>query len=151
MTSKDDEIHIYTDGACSGNPGPGGWGALMRWRDHERELSGSEADTTNNRMELTAAIRALEAVTRPARVVVHSDSTYVKDGITRWIHGWKKNGWKTSAKKPVKNEDLWRQLDAALAPHEVEWRWVKGHAGNPDNERADKLAREAAARSVSDV
>jgi len=151
MTSKDDEIHIYTDGACSGNPGPGGWGALMRWRDHERELSGSEADTTNNRMELTAAIRALEAVTRPARVVVHTDSTYVKDGITRWIHGWKKNGWKTSAKKPVKNEDLWRQLDAALAPHEVEWRWVKGHAGNPDNERADKLAREAAARSVSDV
>jgi len=151
MTSKDDEIHIYTDGACSGNPGPGGWGALMRWRDHERELSESEADTTNNRMELTAAIRALEAVTRPARVVVHTDSTYVKDGITRWIHGWKKNGWKTSAKKPVKNEDLWWQLDAALAPHEVEWRWVKGHAGNPDNERADKLAREAAARSVSDV
>jgi len=151
MTSKDDEIHIYTDGACSGNPGPGGWGALMRWRDHERELSESEADTTNNRMELTAAIRALEAVTRPARVAVHTDSTYVKDGITRWIHGWKKNGWKTSAKKPVKNEDLWRQLDAALAPHEVEWRWVKGHAGNPDNERADKLAREAAARSVSDV
>jgi len=151
MTGKNDEIHIHTDGACSGNPGPGGWGALMRWRDHERELSGSEADTTNNRMELTAAIRALEAVKRPARVVVHTDSTYVKDGITRWIHGWKKNGWKTAAKKPVKNEDLWRQLDAALAPHKVEWRWVKGHAGDPDNERADQLAREAVSRSASDV
>jgi len=151
MTGKNDEIHIHTDGACSGNPGPGGWGALMRWRDHERELSGSEADTTNNRMELTAAIRALEAVKRPARVVVHTDSTYVEDGITRWIHGWKKNGWKTAAKKPVKNEDLWRQLDAALAPHKVEWRWVKGHAGDPDNERADQLAREAVSRSASDV
>jgi len=148
MTSQDDEIHIYTDGACSGNPGPGGWGALMRWRGHERELSGFEADTTNNRMELSAAIRALEAVKRPARVVVHTDSTYVKDGITRWIHGWKKNGWKTAAKKPVKNEDLWRQLDSALAPHDVEWRWVKGHAGDPDNERADKLAREAAAEAA---
>jgi len=151
MTDRNNEIHIYTDGACSGNPGPGGWGALMRWRDHERVLSGSETDTTNNRMELTAAIRALEAVKRPARVVIHTDSTYVKDGITRWIHGWKKNGWKTSAKKPVKNEDLWRQLDAALVSHDVDWRWVKGHAGDPDNERADKLAREAAAEAAERI
>jgi len=151
MTNKSDEIHIYTDGACSGNPGPGGWGALMRWRDHERELSGSETDTTNNRMELMAAIRALEAVKRPARVVVHTDSTYVKDGITRWIHGWKKNGWKTAAKKPVKNEDLWRQLDAVLVSHDVEWRWVKGHAGDADNERADKLAREAAGKAAERI
>lgn len=134
-------IEIFTDGACSGNPGPGGWGVLMRWRGHEKELSGGEAQTTNNRMELMAAIQGLEAVKRAARVRLVTDSTYVKDGITKWIHGWKRNGWKTAAKKPVKNEDLWRRLDAALADHEIEWQWVKGHAGHAENERADELAR----------
>ena len=134
-------IEIFTDGACSGNPGPGGWGVLMRWRDHEKELFGGEVQTTNNRMELMAAIQGIEAVKRPARLRLVTDSVYVKDGITKWIHGWKRNGWKTAAKKPVKNEDLWRRLDAALADHDVEWSWVKGHAGHPENERADELAR----------
>ena len=143
MASTDDAIQIFTDGACSGNPGPGGWGAILRWRDHERELSGGEVETTNNRMELMAAISALESLKRKAQVVIFTDSTYVRDGITKWIHGWKRNGWKTAAKKAVKNEDLWRRLDAALKDHEVEWRWVKGHAGHPENERADALAREA--------
>ncbi|MFV0244890.1 MAG: ribonuclease HI [Qingshengfaniella sp.] len=140
------QIFAYTDGACSGNPGPGGWGALLIARDgdqvlRERELQGGEADTTNNRMELIAAISALEALTRPSQVIVVTDSAYVKGGITQWLHGWKRNGWKTSTKKPVKNEDLWRRLDTAQARHQVEWRWVKGHAGHPENERADALAR----------
>lgn len=141
MTDSDDIIEIFTDGACSGNPGPGGWGVLMRWRDHEKELFGGEPETTNNRMELMAAIQGIESVTRPSRLRVVTDSVYVKDGITKWIHGWKRNGWKTAAKKPVKNEDLWRRLDAALAGHEVDWQWVKGHAGHLENERADELAR----------
>ena len=141
MTDSDDIIEIFTDGACSGNPGPGGWGVLMRWRDHETELFGGEPATTNNRMELMAAIQGIENVTRPARLRLVTDSVYVKDGITKWIHGWKRNGWKTAAKKPVKNEDLWRRLDAALAGHDVDWQWVKGHAGHPENERADELAR----------
>ena len=146
MASTDDKpnkIEIFTDGACSGNPGPGGWGAILRWRDHERELSGGEAETTNNRMELMAAIVSLESLKRAAPVVLHTDSTYVRDGITKWIHGWKRNGWKTAAKKPVKNEDLWRRLEAALKDHEIEWVWVKGHAGHIENERADQLARDA--------
>lgn len=147
MTASEETIEIFTDGACSGNPGPGGWGVLMRWRDHEKELFGGEAQTTNNRMELMAAIQGIEAVTRPARLRLVTDSTYVKDGITKWIHGWKRNGWKTAAKKPVKNEDLWRRLDAALATHDVVWQWVKGHAGHAGNERADELAR----RGIAEV
>ncbi len=137
---------VYTDGACSGNPGPGGWGAVLGWQGKTREISGGEAATTNNRMELMAAIAALESLTRPVTVRIHTDSTYVKDGITQWIHRWKRNGWKTANKKPVKNEDLWRRLDAALARHDVSWHWVKGHAGHPGNERADALAREAVPR-----
>lgn len=140
-------VDIYTDGACSGNPGPGGWGVLLRYGDTEKELFGGEDATTNNRMELMAAIRAFEALKRPARVRLHTDSTYLKDGITRWISGWKSNGWKTSAKKPVKNVDLWKRLDALAAGHEIEWRWVKGHAGHPDNERADGLARKGLAQT----
>lgn len=147
MTASDETIEIFTDGACSGNPGPGGWGVLLRWRDHEKELFGGEAQTTNNRMELMAAIRGLESLTRSSRVRLVTDSTYVKDGITKWIHGWKRNGWKTAAKKPVKNEDLWRRLEAALAPHDVEWQWVKGHDGHAENERADELAR----RGISEI
>jgi ribonuclease HI len=138
---KDGVVDIFTDGACSGNPGPGGWGALLRWRGHEKELYGGEAMTTNNRMEMTAAIRALQALERPVPVRLHTDSRYLRDGITGWIHAWKRNGWKTAAKKPVKNEDLWRQLDEVLAGQRVEWHWVKGHAGHADNERADALAR----------
>lgn len=137
-----DVVDIYTDGACSGNPGPGGWGVVMRWKGHEKELSGFEPETTNNRMELMAAISGLETLKRGVgRVRVHTDSTYVKDGITKWIHGWKRNGWKTSDKKPVKNQDLWQRLDAALTSHDVEWHWVKGHAGHPENERCDEIAR----------
>jgi ribonuclease HI len=136
-----DMVEIYTDGACSGNPGPGGWGALLRWRDVEREIFGGEPDTTNNRMELMAAIQALEALGRPSRVRLHTDSKYVKDGITSWIHNWKKKGWKTANRKPVKNVDLWQRLDEALGPHRIDWRWVRGHAGHPENERADELAR----------
>ena len=143
-----DIVEIFTDGACSGNPGPGGWGTILRYREEQRELSGGEPETTNNRMELMAAIAGLEALKRASKVQITTDSTYVKDGITRWIHGWKKNGWKTSAKKPVKNQDLWQRLDAALASHEVEWHWVRGHAGHPENERADALARQAAARQM---
>jgi len=140
-------VVIHTDGACSGNPGPGGWGAILTFtaRDGtmtEREIKGGEAHTTNNRMELMAAISALEALTRPCKVDLYTDSQYVRGGITGWIHGWKKNGWRTADKKPVKNEDLWRRLDAALARHQVEWHWVKGHAGHAMNERADQLARE---------
>ncbi len=137
-------VHISTDGACKGNPGPGGWGAILRSGTRERELSGGEALTTNNRMELMAAIQALEVLTRPCTVILSTDSIYVKDGITRWIHGWKRNGWRTAAKKPVANADLWQRLDAAAARHSIDWRWVKGHAGDADNERADQLACEAA-------
>jgi len=140
------ELFAYTDGACSGNPGPGGWGALLIAREDgkvikERELKGGEADTTNNRMELLAAISALESLTRASTLVIVTDSAYVKNGVTSWIHGWKRNGWKTSTRKPVKNEDLWRRLDEAQARHTVEWRWIKGHAGHVENERADELAR----------
>nr|WP_321458220.1 ribonuclease HI [uncultured Cohaesibacter sp.] len=134
-------VTIYTDGACSGNPGPGGWGALLTMGEHEKELCGGEANTTNNRMELTAAIEALNALTRPCEVALYTDSQYVKGGITGWIHGWKKNGWKTAAKKPVKNAELWMALDEALKRHKVEWHWVKGHAGHDGNEKADELAR----------
>ena len=139
-------LYAYTDGACSGNPGPGGWGALLVAMDgdtvvRERELSGGEAATTNNRMELLAAISALEALQRPTEITVVTDSAYVKNGVGGWIHGWKRNGWKTASKKPVKNEDLWRRLDEAQARHRVTWEWVKGHAGHPENERADALAR----------
>ena len=134
-------VEIYTDGACSGNPGPGGWGAVLIYDGHERELHGGEATgTTNNRMELMAAIQALESLTRPSVVRLHTDSVYVRSGITSWLNSWKRNGWRTASKQPVKNEDLWRRLDAAAARHEVHWLWVKGHAGNPGNERADALA-----------
>jgi ribonuclease HI len=138
-----DAVDIFTDGACSGNPGPGGWGAVLRWRDNERELSGGEPLTTNNRMELTAAIVALETLKRSVKARVHTDSTYVRDGITTWIHRWKQKGWKTADRKPVKNIDLWQRLDEALQRHEVTWHWVRGHAGHPENERADELARAA--------
>ena len=133
------------DAACSGNPGPGGWGAILDYNGTRKELSGGEAETTNNRMELTGAIVALESLKRPCKVEMHVDSAYVKDGITKWIHGWKRNGWKTADKKPVKNEDLWQRLEIALKPHKIEWHWVKGHAGHPENERADELARMAIA------
>jgi len=133
-------VHIYTDGACKGNPGPGGWGVVLRYGAHEKELFGGERRTTNNRMELTAVIRALQALTRPSVVDVHTDSQYVQKGISEWIAGWKARGWKTADRKPVKNEDLWRELDALAAAHRVRWHWVKGHAGHPENERADALA-----------
>ncbi|TDQ82402.1 RNase HI [Dongia mobilis] len=136
-------VDIFTDGACSGNPGPGGWGALLRYGATEKELSGGEKETTNNRMELMAAIAALEALKGPVRARLHTDSQYVKNGITAWIHGWKKNGWRTADRKPVKNVDLWQRLDAALKDHKVEWIWVKGHDGHVENERADALARSA--------
>lgn len=138
-------VVIHTDGACSGNPGPGGWGAVLQYGRHEKELSGGEPDTTNNRMELMAAIAALEALKRPSDVRLVTDSVYVRDGVTKWIHGWKRNGWKTADKKPVKNEDLWKRLDEAARRHSVRWEWVKGHAGHPENERADALARAAIA------
>lgn len=134
------KVEIYTDGACKGNPGPGGWGALLRWNGHEKELFGGEADTTNNRMELMAAIMAIEALTRESEADLYTDSKYVRDGITQWLPKWKTNGWKTAAKKPVKNDDLWRRLDEALSRHKIKWHWVKGHAGHPENERADQLA-----------
>jgi ribonuclease HI len=134
-------VDIYTDGACSGNPGPGGWGAILRHGGTERELAGGEAMTTNNRMELMAAIAALEALKRPCKVRLHTDSRYLRDGIMQWIANWKRNGWKTAARQPVKNEDLWRRLDAAVTGHELEWVWVKGHAGHAENERVDELAR----------
>ena len=136
-------VDIWTDGACSGNPGPGGWGAVLRYRDAEKELSGGEAATTNNRMELMAAIMALETLKRATKVKLHTDSKYVMDGVTKWIHGWKKNGWKTADKKPVKNDDLWKRLETAAQRHDVEWKWVKGHADDVMNNRADALARSA--------
>ena len=140
-------VVIYTDGACRGNPGPGGWGALLRHGENTRELCGGEANTTNNRMELMAAIEALNALKRACRVELHTDSNYVRQGITSWMHNWKRNGWKTAAKKPVKNDDLWRALDEATLRHDIEWHWVKGHAGNPGNETADRLAN----RGIDDM
>ena len=138
-------VTIFTDGACSGNPGPGGWGAILKFGDIEKELKGGESPTTNNRMELLAAISALEALTKPCTVELYTDSQYLRQGITSWIHNWKRNGWKTADKKPVKNVDLWQRLEAALHQHEVRWHWVKGHAGHPENERADQLARDGLA------
>ncbi|HLF58031.1 MAG TPA: ribonuclease HI [Alphaproteobacteria bacterium] len=146
MTAKDkDVVEIFTDGACSGNPGPGGWGAILRYKGVEKELSGGEDATTNNRMELMAAIAALEALTRPSRVRLTTDSQYVRDGITRWIHDWKLRGWKTADRKPVKNIELWKRLEAAIERHKIEWHWVRGHSGHAENERADELARKAIA------
>jgi ribonuclease HI len=136
------EVTIWTDGACSGNPGPGGWGAILRYGGHEKTLSGGEALTTNNRMEMSAAIAALESLTRRCTIHLHTDSQYLRGGVTGWIHGWKRNGWRTADKKPVKNEDLWRRLEEASARHDIDWIWVRGHAGDEHNERADALARE---------
>ena len=138
------EVEMFTDGACKGNPGPGGWGVVIRAGGREKDLSGGETPTTNNRMELLAAIRGLEALTRPCRVRLYTDSNYVRDGITRWVHGWQKNGWRTADRKPVKNAELWQELIEAAAPHRVEWHWVKGHSGHPENDRADALACAAA-------
>ena len=143
VSDPHDAVDIYTDGACSGNPGPGGWGAVLRWRGRTRELSGFEPATTNNRMELLAAISALEALKRPMAVRLFTDSDYLRQGITTWLPAWKKRGWRTADRKPVKNQDLWQRLEQALARHRVEWRWVRGHSGDPDNERADQLARTA--------
>jgi ribonuclease HI len=140
MTDEGDRVTMYTDGACKGNPGPGGWGALLQWGDHTRELSGGERQTTNNRMELTAVIEGLRALNRSSQILIVTDSVYVRDGMTKWINGWKRNGWKTAAKKPVKNRDLWEALDHELSTHHVRWQWVKGHSGHPGNERADALA-----------
>ena len=140
-------VHAFTDGACSGNPGPGGWGVVLRWNGHEKELFGGEAQTTNNRMELMAAISALESLTRHSEVVITTDSTYVLKGITEWLPSWKRRNWQTASKPPVKNVDLWQRLDAAVNRHEVSWEWVKGHNGHPENERADELAR----RGIEDV
>lgn len=142
MTTKSDQVLLFTDGACRGNPGPGGWGALIRYGEHEKEIFGGELDTTNNRMELTAAIKALQALTRPCQVILTTDSQYVRQGILSWMAGWKRNGWKTSAKKPVKNQDLWVELDKQQQIHQIDWRWVKGHAGHEGNERADDLANQ---------
>jgi ribonuclease HI len=140
-----ERVSIWTDGACSGNPGPGGWGAILRYGDREKEIADGEAMTTNNRMELTAAIAALEQLKRPCAITLHTDSQYLRGGITSWLIGWKRNGWRTADKKPVKNEDLWRRLDAAAEPHDIRWLWVKGHANDEMNERADKLARDGMA------
>ena len=144
------EVVIYTDGACSRNPGPGGWGVVLRWKDTEKEMYGGDPLTTNNRMELMAAIQALEALQRPAKVDLYTDSKYLLDGITKWIKGWQRNGWLTTAKKPVKNDDLWRRLTEAMSRHEVTWLWVKGHAGDPGNERADALARRGIEEAATD-
>ena len=142
--AEQDIVEIYSDGSCLGNPGPGGWGALLRWRGHEKELSGGEADTTNNRMELLAAINALNELKKPSQIVLTTDSRYVIQGINEWMTGWVARGWKTANKQPVKNKDLWQALHQAIQPHQIEWRWVKGHAGHDDNERVDDLARHAA-------
>ncbi len=145
----DEAVEIYTDGACSGNPGPGGWGAVLLYRGHEKELYGGESGrTTNNRMELMAAIQALESLTRPVPVRLHTDSVYLRNGVTKWLPGWKRNGWKTADKHPVKNADLWQRLDAAVGRYDVDWLWVKGHAGNPGNERADALANRGMAAAI---
>lgn len=143
MAETSARVEIFTDGACSGNPGPGGWGAVLRYKGVEKELKGGDPETTNNRMEMMAAIVALETLKRPSAVELHTDSTYLRDGITKWIHTWKANGWKTASKKPVKNVDLWQRLEAAMAPHRIRWHWVRGHAGHAGNERADALARQA--------
>ncbi|PCH99452.1 MAG: ribonuclease HI [Alphaproteobacteria bacterium] len=135
------KVEIYTDGACSGNPGPGGWGAILRYGDHEKELNGGAPDTTNNRMEMMAVIESLKALTKTCEIDLYTDSTYVKDGVTKWMDGWKARGWKTAAKKPVKNKDLWEAIDSEIKRHNVAWHWVKGHDGHPENERADELAR----------
>lgn len=142
------QVTIYTDGACSGNPGPGGWGVLLVWNGHEREIYGGEAETTNNRMELMAALTALNILKEPCSIDLYTDSKYVRDGILTWIDGWKKNGWRTASRKPVKNAELWQQLDAARVRHEIRWHWVKGHAGHPENERVDELARKGAAEAA---
>lgn len=143
MSAEGAAVDIFTDGACRGNPGPGGWAAILRYGDSEREISGAEAETTNNRMEMMAAIRALETLTRPIPVRLHTDSQYLKNGITVWIKDWKRRGWKTADRKPVKNVDLWQRLEAAIAAHRVRWHWVRGHSGHPENSRADQLARAA--------
>ena len=150
MPAMTKRVTIYTDGACRGNPGPGGWGALLSYNGHERELFGGEANTTNNRMELTAAIRALEALSRACAIDLYTDSTYVRQGIMAWMHNWKKNGWKTAAKKPVKNAELWQALDAACQRHDIEWHWVKGHSGDPGNEAADRLANRGIDEMMAD-
>ncbi len=137
------EVEIFTDGACKGNPGPGGWGAILRYKGVEKNLKGAEANTTNNRMELTAALMALKTLKRPCRVILTTDSEYLRKGITEWIHGWKQKGWRTASKEPVKNADIWQALDEAVQQHEIEWRWVKGHSGHPENELADQLANQA--------
>ena len=143
MTKNSNLVQIFTDGACKGNPGPGGWGAIMKYGDHVKELNGYSAETTNNIMELTAVIEALKFLTRPCKIILTTDSNYVKNGITEWIHSWKKKGWKTANKKPVKNKEYWQQLDVEVQRHTIDWKWVKGHSGHPENERADKLANEA--------
>jgi ribonuclease HI len=143
MTKNSNLVQIFTDGACKGNPGPGGWGAIMKYGDHVKELNGYSAETTNNIMELTAVIEALKSLTRPCKIILTTDSNYVKNGITEWIHNWKKKGWKTANKKPVKNKECWLQLDVEVQRHQIEWKWVKGHSGHPENERADELANEA--------
>ncbi len=144
MSPAKPTVHIYTDGACLGNPGPGGWAALLRWNGQEKALVGAASRTTNNRMELRAAIEGLRALKKPCRVVIHTDSQYLRKGITQWIHNWRRNGWRTASKKPVKNQDLWRELLEVMKPHDVRWEWVKGHAGHEENERVDRLATEAA-------
>ncbi|HEX6015832.1 MAG TPA: ribonuclease HI [Geminicoccaceae bacterium] len=149
--ASDEPVEIHTDGACSGNPGPGGWGAVLTWRDKRKELSGGEALTTNNRMELTAAIAALESLRRPARVLLFTDSQYLRQGITAWIDAWRLRGWRTADKQPVKNQDLWERLDAARRRHRVDWRWLKGHTGHAENERADELARAEIKRLRQDL
>ena len=151
MAKPRKRVSIFTDGACKGNPGPGGWGVLLRMGPHEKELSGGEADTTNNRMEMTAVIKGLAALTEPCDVELYSDSKYVLDGITKWVEGWKKRGWVTASKKPVRNADLWHELIAAAARHEVNWHWVKGHSGHPDNERVDRLASDEAERIAAEA
>ena len=148
--SKDNNIvHIFTDGACKGNPGPGGWGAIMKYGDHVKELNGYSSKTTNNIMEITAVIEALKSLTRPCAIILTTDSNYVKNGITQWIHNWKKKGWKTANKQPVKNKECWLQLDVEVQRHQIEWKWVKGHSGHPENERADELANEAVEDNVN--
>ena len=143
MTKNSNLVQIFTDGACKGNPGPGGWGAIMKYGDHVKELNGYSAETTNNIMELTAVIEALKSLTRSCNIILTTDSNYVKNGITEWIHNWKKKGWKTANKKPVKNKECWLQLDVEVQRHQIEWKWVKGHSGHPENERADELANQA--------